>query len=375
MEKVSVVECRSYQEEEVYLAVRESIKRIGFVIPENITVLIKPNIMSQNRPEQHTITHFSLIAALCRILKEKNCRIMIGESISFFEKGLTVKAFRTSGIEEVANKYGASLVAFEEVPLVKKQEGLRGLKEIYFPEVLFQADMVINACKLKTHEAMRLSGAVKNMFGCLPGGYKQKIHRWTGSEFELSDVFIDIQNIVKPALSIMDAVESLDGGPTALGRPVNTSRILASTNPAALDYTASRMIGYEVKDLPILLQAQKRGMIEDYEDIEVLGEVPSFKFRKLITGDIYHKTNKDSIFVKDTYVDLKIDQKKCSRCKKCIGVCPVSAISEAEKRIDVDTEKCISCYYCLSICPESAIKIKPSKMNRLIRGIRTVTGI
>jgi uncharacterized protein (DUF362 family)/NAD-dependent dihydropyrimidine dehydrogenase PreA subunit len=372
MVKLSAVECKSYDTEEVFTAVKEALRRIDFVIPENITVLIKPNIMSQNRPCQHTITHKSLVEALCRILQERNCRIQIGESISFYQGGLTRKAFTTSGLGEVAGRYGASLVAFEEVPLVRVSEGLVGLKELYIPKIILEADMAINACKMKTHSSMRLSGAVKNMFGCLPGGYKQKIHMWLGNEFELADVFVDIHNIVKPALSIMDAVVSLDGGPTALGRPVQTSRIFVSTNAAAIDIAAAKIIGCELAELPILLTAKKRGMIKSFEDVQVLGDIVPVKFRHLVKADPGRLFNKNSIFIRETYVDLAIDNAKCTKCEKCINACPAGAISASGGRIVLDKEICISCYYCLSVCPGKAVRIMPSRMNKLIRAARLV---
>lgn len=375
MEQVSTVQCRSYQVQEVYPAVKEAIDRIGFVFPPNLTVLLKPNIMSQNRPHQHTITHFSIIEALCQILKERNCRILIGESIAFYETGLTREAFRTSGIESVARQYGASLVAFEEAPLVRIETDLGNIKELYIPEVLLKADMVVNVCKLKTHGTMRLSGAIKNMFGCLPGGYKQKMHRWCRNEFELADKIIAIHDIVKPALSIMDAVMSLDGGPTALGRPVPTSTILASTNAAALDFVAAGLIGYAVDDLPILLQARQKGMIENYDTVQVWGEIHSKEFRRLVKADPDRILDKNGIFVKDTYVGLIIKEEICIRCAECWEACPVKAIKADHRWIYLNPEICISCYHCFSICPEDAIRIRPSLMNRIIRLVRKITGL
>ncbi len=372
MERVAAVKCSSYQTEEVYQAAKEAICRIGLVIPAHKTVLIKPNIMSQNRPDQHTITHYSLVDALCRILREANCKILIGESISFYQNGLTRKAFKKAGIEEIAKKYGATLIAFEEESLIRVDKNIEGLKELYLPKILLDVDLVIDACKLKTHGAMRLSGALKNLYGCLPGGYKQRIHRWTSNEFELSDVIIDIHKIVKPGLSIMDAVVSLDGGPTALGRPVATSRIFASENAAALDVVASRMIGYQAEELPILIRAKERGLLENFHDIEILGNVDSFSFKKLVNADFERPSNPDSIFVKNTYVDLLIDDAKCTKCKKCIAACPTGAIKEADGKTVIDAAECINCYYCMSVCPENAIKIKASVLNQLMRVLRWV---
>lgn len=375
MKKVSVVQCTDYDSLKVYEAVYAGIKKIGYDLPRGKRVLIKPNIVSQNKPEQNTITHFSVVDALCRLLKERENQIYIGESIAFYQKGLTGKAFDISGIKAVAQKYGACLVEFEREKLIKIKENVQGLDELYIPEILFEMDLIIDACKLKTHGGLRLSGAIKNMFGCLPGGYKQKIHRWTDDEFQLSDVFIDIHKILKPGLCVMDAVVGLDGGPTALGKPVETGVILVSENPAALDVAAARMIGYDPAEIPMLLQAVNRGLIEASFDAEIIGDLPAYKFDRLVKADLLRKNNKNGIFVKDTYVELKIDGLGCGGLLPCMENCPTGAIKCDRERIAIDREQCISCYYCLLNCPKGTVRLDPSFMNRLVWSVRKITGI
>ena len=375
MEKVAAVRCESYNMHEVYAAVTEALQRLNFTIPSNTTILIKPNIMSQNVPEQHTVTHFSVLDALCRILRDNNCRIQIGESISFYQTGLTRKAFRVSRIEEVSASYGAELIPFEEAQLVRVPTELEWLPALHLPHVLLDADIIINAGKLKTHSGMRLSGAIKNMFGCLPGGYKQRIHMWAENDFALADVFLEIHRILQPELSILDAVLSLDGGPSAIGRPVKTGRILAAPNAAALDVTACRIIGYSPADIAALVQARSRGMFSDFEDVEVLGDIAPARFRHIDRSPLKHEKKKDSFLVTDTYVDLVIDHLFCTDCGICIKNCPVEAISPHIGCPRISQERCINCYNCLSVCPVKAVKIKPSPLNQLIRAVRKLTGL
>lgn len=371
MEKVAVVECSSYDMEVVYLSVQEALQKISFEVPDGITVLIKPNIMSQNIPEQHTITHYSVIDTLCRILEIKKCKILIGESIAFYQKGLTTKAFTTSKIMEVAEKYGARLIAFEEEPLAAVKSDTV-LKELYIPKILLDTDMIINVGKLKTHGGLRLSGALKNMFGCLPGGYKQRIHMWTQNNFELSEVFIDIHNLVKPAVSILDAVISLDGGPSAIGKQVHTSAIIASQNAAAVDIAACRIIGYDPSDISTLLQAREKQMIRSFDDIEVLGNIIPKKFKKLVKGEISRHKPKDSIFVKYTYVSPVVSKSKCISCGNCVTACPVGAIRKTEKAVLIDSSTCINCYYCVSVCLQRAVVLKSSVINKVMRAVRYI---
>ncbi len=377
MNKVAVVKVDSYDIQKIYYAVIDAINKINFKIPRNKTVLIKPNILAQNKPDQHSITHYSVIDAVCRIFKENNCNIQIGESISFYQKGLTRKAFVSSIIKEVAKKYNAELIAFDEEPLVKITDGIIGLKEFYLPEKLLKADIVIDMPKLKTHSGLRLTGAVKNMFGCIPGGLKQKAHIYVNNDFELSDIFLDICNIVQPKLSIMDAIISLDGGPSASGKPVKTGRILVSTNPVSLDVVAGKILGYKPEEISTLVRAKDRALINNFEDIRIIGDIPKVEFKKLIKGPIVLIKKKDDMFVTDTFVNPLIKFSKCNFCYKCLEFCPVDAIVKNNNYplISIDYNKCINCYYCLSACPCNAIKTKSTWKNKFINIMRRILNI
>lgn len=362
--------------EKVYTATKEALEKIKFKIPKNKTVLIKPNVMAANRPEQHSITHYCVVDAVCRLLKENNCRIQIGESIAFYEKGLTMKAFASSRIKDVAAKYGAELIAFDGEPLVKITKNLKGVRELYLPRRLLEADAVINVPKLKTHGGLRLSGALKNMFGCLPGGYKQKMHIRTKNDFELSDVFLDIHAAVKPALNIMDAIVALDGGPSAAGKPKIAGAVLASTSAAALDSIACRIIGYEPEEIATLVRAKARGFIRDFDAVEVIGTLPSITFKSVNKKPIPLSKKKEGMFVLDTFVNPRIIQSKCTRCGECRGYCAPQAISfEKGNYPEIDLGKCINCYYCIGECTEKAIGVRRSFMNRFISVSRAVLGI
>ena len=374
MNKVSSVRCGSYDPDLVCGAVAEALDLIGCALPSRGTVLIKPNVMSQNRPEQHTVTHHAVVAALCRLLADNGCRVQIGDSEAFFERGLTRKAFATTRLQQVASRYGASLVAFEEQPLVECPTGLDWLPRLYLPRAVMDADAVVNAPKLKSHSGLRLSGALKNMFGCVPGGYKQRIHRWASNDFDLSDAILAIHRIVRPALSVMDAVVGLDGGPAAIGRPIEVGRILAASNPAALDVVACRILGYDPAEVSTLERARASGMIDDFGDVELLGSVERRPFKRLVRGPIATAKGSDGFFVTATYVDVRVSR-ACNGCGECVGACPVGAISDAVGRVAVDRQLCLNCYHCLSVCPEGALRIDASALNNVVRGVRTLTGI
>ncbi|MBN1697574.1 MAG: DUF362 domain-containing protein [Spirochaetales bacterium] len=370
---VSVVDAGRYDPLVIGPAIQKALDALDIRIPNHSTVLIKPNIMAQNRPGQHTVTHYTIIDALCRMCADNGCTIQIGESIGFFQKKLTRKGFLTSHIRSVAERYGAELVPFDEEPL--KKISIKGIAnnlaftELYIPRRVLEAEMVINACKLKTHGgALRFSGAVKNIFGCLPGGYKQRLHKFAGYDLGLCELFIVLHKIIKPALHVMDAVVGLDGGPSAIGRPTPIGVLLASPNPAALDVVASGIIGYRPEEIGILVKAKEMGMIENFDTIKVIGKPPSVPFKRLRRGPLEREKQKEGFFIKHTYVFPRIIKSRCTDCRECVSFCPAGAISNAgHSTYHVDYEKCLFCYYCFSRCPEKAITFRAKPMNRLVR--------
>jgi len=57
-------------------------------------------------------------------------------------------------------------------------------------------------------------------------------------------------------------------------------------------------------------------------------------------------------------MEIKIDQKKCNLCKKCINVCPMNALKKSGNKIKVDFDHCTKCSLCIINCPEDAISLK-----------------
>ena len=60
-----------------------------------------------------------------------------------------------------------------------------------------------------------------------------------------------------------------------------------------------------------------------------------------------------------------IVQEKCNLCKKCLSICPQSAIYEESGKLFVDNKKCIGCIRCIQACSNNAIKSKCKYTNFL----------
>jgi uncharacterized protein (DUF362 family) len=375
---VAIQKCDSYDPEQVYAAIRQGLEAIKFKIRPRMTVLLKPNIIGQNRPDQATTTHPAVVDAVCRIFTENQCRVSIGDSSAFYQGGGTRAGLDTAGISPVAEKYGAAILPFETTRLREITSG-RALNPFYITEAIFQHDLVVNLPKLKVHRLARYTGALKNIYGCVVGGSKQIYHRKFQDRPDYKEFWgkplVDVYEAVNPGLSIMDGIIGLDkDGPAASGEPRKTGLLLVSENGAALDVIACRIIGYDPLWVPAVREALERGLTSLVKAV-ALGAVPSVPYVKLpdakpLTG-ISKKV--DSYLFDQFIVEPRITKSACDRCGKCVEDCAPRAIGYDEKQYPrIDYTKCIYCYCCEEYCPRRAIYLSGSSVNYLMRGIRRI---
>ena len=348
--KVSVVKCGSYKQEKVDKAVAKALELIDFKFKKGMKVLIKPNVVGSFPKKQiATTTNPALVEAVCKILKRNNCKIFIGDS-PFTNAECS---FKDSGIEKVAKKYG-KLIIFEQDKLIKiKDKKAKILKEFQIAKTIKDVNLVIDIPKLKTHMLTKYTGAIKNLYGCIPGGLKQRIHLKGKGDENFSKILIDIYQNIKPGLTIMDGVISMEGnGPTS-GDKKNTKIILASPSAVALDIAAAKIIGLQPHQIHAIKEAIARKLYPNY-DFELAGMkvLPKFKFK------IPHTARKTQKLLNNLGKEKPIvcDTKKCIKCRMCEKHCPTKSIHLAPYPI-VNPKTCIRCFCCIEICPQDAMGV------------------
>jgi len=375
MAQVSVVKCERYDAELIYRAIKKSLRNIGFRIPRNKKILVKPNVLGQKKPETAITTHPAVIDAICRILKEGKNEIWIGDSSGITDYGGTKKAFEVSGIAEIAGKYKARLIAFEGS---KKKEiidnNAKVIKRFILAKEPFEADMIINVPKLKTHMLTRFTGAVKNMFGCVPGGGKSKKHAIAPNEDMFCNLLLDIYQNIRPHLNIMDAVIGLEGdGPGSAGKPKKAGLIIASKDGIALDIAGSGIIGYNPLEIKTIRYAIERGLFTNTDDVEIIGEKNAkVEFKKPTAKTrLANKLPKPIVKFVFNAVSTKpyLRKERCRRCRVCAKVCPVKAIT-LEPYPKFNRKKCVLCYCCHENCHYNAIELRKPLAMKLIEKLR-----
>ena len=351
LEDVAIVECSSYEQKEVDEAVKKALNLLNFEFNKGSRILIKPNIVGCFPRNQIAITtNPNLIEAVCKILKKKKCRIFIGDS-PFTNPEC---AFNESGISKL-KKYG-KLVIFEREKLVKiRDDKAKVLKNFEIAKIVKDADLVINMPKLKTHTLTRYTGAIKNLYGVIPGGLKQRLHNHAQGEKKFSKMLVDIYQNIKPELTIMDAVIGMDKEGPSAGTPRKVNLILASRNGVSLDIAATRMIGFKPKAIYMIKEAVKRKLANYKFNFVGMEKLPEINFRKP-TSSIIHKTRKllGKLFKEKPIV---VDRVRCARCGLCAKHCPGKAI-KLNMYPEINKKKCIRCFCCIEICPQHALSLE-----------------
>lgn len=376
--KVAIMNAASYEIAAILRAISQGLDALGVDLPRNARVLVKPNILSQNYPEQAVTTHPAIIEVLCGMLRDNGCAITIGESSAFYQPDHTRRGFETSGIADVARRFGAELVAFEEdgAKLYHRDDNAI-LKDVLLTRRLDETDFAINVPKLKTHAFFRMSGAVKNLLGMVPGGTKYEYHFIGGFKREdFGEKLADIAAVVKPYLTVMDAVVGLEGfGPAATGEPKRTGLILLSRNPFALDCAAARVIGVDPRSVKTAPAGVRRGLIPADCSFDTVGDhasPPEVPYR--LPKESAEQDRDRNTLYKLTLVRPAIRARKCDGCGKCAEGCPFGAIA-AGRPASIDYGRCLNCYYCRYTCPRGAISLKGNRAAPLIYLVRRIARI
>jgi uncharacterized protein (DUF362 family)/NAD-dependent dihydropyrimidine dehydrogenase PreA subunit len=367
---VSIVKCSDYNQSE--LCVKKAIDLIGgigSIVKSGDKVLCKVNLLLPAKPEAAITTHPRLVEAVIKLVKSRGAEPWVGDSSG--GRGKTQEAFEVSGIKAVCEKHNAKIINFDtsKVHKIEIPEGVI-LNELYVASAPFEADVVVCMPKLKTHALTLYTGAIKNMFGTVPGGKKALIHAITTSDAErFAEALVDIFSKVPTHLTVMDGIVGMEGIGPNHGKPKKSNVLLASKKALELDAVSSALMGFEPKDIPTLKIAQRRGLgTIDLNNISILGEsLESVRMDYKKPQRIYRGLMFLPSFVRNLFLEtprLPFPNKAgCNQCKECEENCPVDAI-KVTNAPKFDHEKCIRCYCCHELCPEDGIKLKKALLPR-----------
>jgi len=362
--KVAIEKSSSYEKEHIDGAMDRLLESLGGIekfIKPGEKVVIKPNLLSARTPNEAVDTHPAVVRAVVRKIKAITPNVSIGDSSGGVGSNID-QIHETSGMKKIAEEENVALARFE-----------KSVEKNNYPLAsdIAEADRVVSLPKFKTHELMLVTGAVKNSYGIVPGIAKTRLHARFPRALDFAPVIVDVYSLRAPDLTIVDAIESMDGDGPARGRVRKTGFLIASDDAVAIDSVLMKVIGLKPHDLLTNKEAHKRSLGQtDMERIEVLGEgiddvrVRDFKLpRMMLLGRIPKSLTR--ILKLLVGFKIEIDNRECLRCNLCQEACPVEAISVTERKSSVDYSRCLLCLCCREICPHKAVSLKKSFLVRI----------
>ena len=360
MSRVAIIKCRNYEKERVFQSIHKAVELIGGIgrfVKSGQTVLLKPNMLSAKAPERGITTHPIVLEGMIREVRSVGGEVWIGDSPSGAIKGIK-RYWENTGYRELANRTGVRLVNFEAEGTIVRDVGEA---RYHLAKALFEADVVINLPKFKTHGYTLYTGAIKNMYGAIPGLQKAKYHKMYSHPKNFGRILVDIYSSVRCAFHLMDGVVGMEGNGPATGQLRNTGLILTSEDGVALDAVASHLMGFREDEIDAIRLADERGLGESrLSDIEILGtalEDARFEDFRLPSNHLVRFVPQFLVrwIGKFMWVRPRADLEKCTGCASCARLCPVNAIQMVDGYPVMDYHKCINCLCCNESCPDDAV--------------------
>jgi len=364
MSKVALVRCESYQTDIVKAAVQRGIDLLGgagaFVKPGE-KILLKPNWIMAVPPERGATTHPSVFQAVCEIFQDAGADLRYGDSPgNGTAEEEAEKAAKITGFWEISTKLNVPLADFIHGREVKTTAGFEE-REFFLANAALDCDGIISLPKLKTHAMMRMTGAVKNQFGCILGKRKGKYHEQIQKHADFARMLIDLNMFLHPRLYIMDGVVAMEGNGPMNGDPKEMNVLLFSTDPVAMDAVACRLVALNPEYCyTVSLGMQAKHGTHLREEIELLGD-PLASF---LASDF--KVNRDPLGeVPLTELSRPyIVEEKCVRCGLCVDMCPMEPKvvdwhdNDQSNAPTYEYDRCIRCFCCQEVCPNGAILVE-----------------
>ncbi|HPL18421.1 MAG TPA: DUF362 domain-containing protein [Spirochaetota bacterium] len=384
MSKVFLSRCQEYDHDSMKKIIAAGMAGAGFD-PRGFRgkrVALKPNLLMPARPEKAIVTHPAFVGAVAEIVRENGGSPVIIESPAMTALESTMKK---SGYSEMVAKQGIEVADVSEAKVLY-HGGSQRYRRFEVSKALFDVDIIINLPKLKTHGITYITGAVKNLFGTIPGLDKSKWHMKAPTPSDFSEFLLDLNEALlhgfekrKRILHVMDAIVTQEkDGPGPSGTPKKIGAIIIGESPVAVDFVAVRVAGLDYEKVPTVTGGFRRDLgAGSPEEIEVLGTpIDEVRVDDFIpTGHSFltsfgARWPANTGFFKNMFTEKPVPvEGECTLCYQCKNICPAGAIGDSagNNKVPVyDYRKCIRCYCCREICPQAVITLKRGRLQFIL---------
>jgi len=226
-------------------------------------VFVKPNLCSKYYI-RGAVTSPQVLYHLVGLLRDRAEEVVVGESNGY--NYCCNDALDMTGAKEAVERAGGTTINLSEDETVHVQNPeVIVLRDFPLPKTLVEADSVVDVPVMKTHEFTNYSGAIKNLFGCIPDNRRIFLHPW----FDM--VMHDLLVLLKPKFVVVDAMFSMEGNGPNRGIVVPMNLVLAGSSPLAMDKLCCEIMGIDWTSISYLKFIDKHYKREESE-VQIIGE-------------------------------------------------------------------------------------------------------
>jgi uncharacterized protein (DUF362 family) len=242
---VALARCEDYEAPDLEETVERLLETIGCRPSRGADVLVKPNLLAPTPPDFLPCTHPTVVRAVCRYLLDLGGKVRVGDSPTF---GKGVEIAGKIGLAEALSDLPVELVNLDNPRVVRLSFGGRTA----LSRQALDSDLIVSVSKLKAHHQVRVTGAVKNFYGCVTGLRKPILHLLYGDrDGRFERMMLEIPRHLPPTVSLMDAVTVMHVRGPNNGEPFDLGMLAASQSPVALDSAAMSILCVKPEDAPL----------------------------------------------------------------------------------------------------------------------------
>ena len=327
---VSILKTQRYEEallDDAIAAHFEALHVLDDLKP-GMKVLLKPNLLTGRDPSKAVTTHPALLRAVAKWLRAHGVEhITLADSPGgLYTPAALRKVYAACRLDTLCD-----VLVLNEDCTHGEKNGFNLLTPV------LEADYIINCAKLKTHGLTVMSAGVKNLFGCIPGLKKPEWHARRPSLNGFCDMLIDLCDTVKPDLTLIDAIDCMEGNGPGGGTVRHMGVTLCSRDPYRLDEQGALLMGMTAKMPPIVRASQKRGKLEglpEFTGDPLIPAQPPFRLPDAIVGQeklftfngLFHRIcGRGRVYP-------QVVKTKCVGCGKCAESCPKHLIEIVDRK-------------------------------------------
>ena len=253
LQPVWLCHCPDYSAEGLEAHCRQLLERL--CAGENLCgakVLLKPNLISSRGPAL-ACTSGHLLAAVARWFLCQGAQVRIGDSPAF---GSTRSVLARQAMMDLLAPLEVELVDFRRRIERRLANGL----QLGISADALECDLFVNLPKLKAHNQMYITGAVKNIFGIVVGMKKAMLHmRHGSSHLRFAEIILGLAALLPRHISLLDGVEVMHCSGPVDGRPLALGCLGGARNPVALDTAVLQLLELPAEESPLWQVAAAAG--------------------------------------------------------------------------------------------------------------------